>query len=46
VREPVDANVRALLREAGIAFSRVGGVGAARLQEALRLVDQHRRIDR
>ena len=46
VREPVDAKVRALLRDAGIAFSRVGGIGAARLQEALRLVDQQRRVGR
>ena len=43
VREPVDTKVRALLRDAGIDFSRVGGIGAARLQEALRLVDQARR---
>jgi nicotinamide riboside kinase len=45
VREPVDARVQAALRTAGIAFSRVGGVGAARLEEALRIIDRERRAD-
>ncbi len=43
VRTPVDERVQAALREGGIGFTRVGGVGAARLDQALRVVDEERR---
>jgi nicotinamide riboside kinase len=39
VRAPVDALLRSALAGAGIAFATVGGIGAARVEAALRLVD-------
>ena len=39
VRAPVDALLRSALAGAGIAFATVAGVGAARVEAALRLVD-------
>jgi len=43
VRAPVDERVQAALRSAGIDFTRVAGVGAQRLDHALRIIDRSRR---
>ena len=43
VREPVDGRVQATLKDAGIDFTRVAGVGAKRLDHALRIIDESRR---
>lgn len=43
VRAPVDRCVRSALGRAGIGFVRVGGVGAARLEQAVRAIDAARR---
>ncbi|HEX2540503.1 MAG TPA: AAA family ATPase [Caldimonas sp.] len=43
VRTPVDERVQAALRDAGLAFTRIAGVGSARLENALRAVDERRR---
>jgi nicotinamide riboside kinase len=43
VRAPVDDKVQATLRDAGIAFTRVDGFGAERLDHALRIIDESRR---
>jgi nicotinamide riboside kinase len=39
VRAPVDALLRAALVDAGIAFTSIGGVGADRLEAALKAID-------
>jgi nicotinamide riboside kinase len=39
VRAPVDALLRSALADAGIAFTTIGGVGAKRIETALRAID-------